>query len=114
MTLAGIPGMDIVATMAAMYGGSKLFNSKISPKSNRVTIPQPKIPGAADLFSASTYRRHAQMLQVMQNQGLLKPGEVVLSSILNDINLNTSALIPIYSKILGNAKILMLQIPLII
>jgi len=94
----------IPALLASGVLSSKLFNGKLNPKSNKITIPQPRIPGAADLLSASTYRRHAQMLQIMQNQGLLQPGDIVLASILNDINLNTSALIPMYSKMLGNSK----------
>jgi len=61
-------------------------------------------PGLPQLMMTSTYKVYSNTIRMLQGQGLLKPSESLMLSILNDINLNTHALIPIYGKFLGNSK----------
>ena len=96
--------LPAIGAMVARSFANNLINGNLANKKGKLTVVTPNAPGVMDLMGASTYRRHAQMLQMLVAQGALSPAESAQLSVLNDINLNTSALIPLYSKFLSNHK----------
>jgi len=95
--VGGLPGAMIGAL--GVQGLGKLFQNMAKPN-NRTRIYTPIFTGmgAATLITNSTYNQYRQQLMLLQSNNLLTPAESLMISVLNDINLNTTALRLQYSQ----------------
>ena len=103
-TFLGGPTGSMLGGMLTSMALSKFMKTLTPKTANIVSVAPLNEPGVSELMTSSTYKVYSNTIRMLQGQGLLKPSESLMLSILNDINLNTHALIPIYSKFLGNSK----------
>jgi len=95
--IGGLPGAMIGAL--GVHGLGKLFQNMTKP-TNRTRVYTPAFTGmgAAALITNSTYNQYRQQLMLLQSNNLITPAESLIISVLNDINLNTTALRLQYSQ----------------
>ncbi len=102
--LLGGPIGGILGGTLASTALTKLTKSLTPKTASIISVAPLNEPGLPQLMMTSTYKTYANTIRLLQGQGLLKPSESLMLSILNDINLNTHALVPIYGKFLSNSK----------
>jgi len=77
-----------------MYGAhkfNKMGGSDTTIQNKKIRNETPKVNGIQKLISEGSYKTHANTIQMLQAQNLLDPFQTLQLTILNDINLNTTA-----------------------
>ena len=97
-----------LGSIGTLIGGMYLMMKALKPaekiKSKKIQIPQAKSISGLDLISRSTYKQFASQILLLSNQSILTPGEMLLASLLNEINLNTYANVEHLQHVTGKSS----------
>jgi len=104
--LMGNPLLGLALGGLSFAGSSLLasFGKQFSQKNPRIPLPH-LLPGSTLLATQSSYNFFKTQIQLLTSQGVLRPYESMVLSLLNEINLNTTPLkIEFQNKTLNEGK----------